>query len=266
MGPEPAAAAPRLPSPEVVARFEPLEVRVPDGPGELTVRARLLKPANLAPGRQYPLIVFLHGAGERGDDNVAQLLYLPEQLASDEGRRRFPCFLLAPQCPEQRKWVEVDWGMEDSAPQTAPTPAMQGVIRLVEQVVALPEVDRSRVVLTGLSMGGYGSWDLGARLPERWAAAAPICGGGDESTAPRLVGVPVWAVHGDQDRAVPVARSRRMIAALRAAGGEPKYTELAGVGHNSWNNAYSDEVGVVPWLLEQRRPAAVEAWNKAVAP
>jgi predicted peptidase len=99
-------------------------------------------------------------------------------------------------------------------------------------------------------MGGYGSWDLGTRLADRWAAVVPICGGGDELYADRLVGVPVWAWHGDSDDVVPVAKSRRMIEAIRQAGGDPKYSELGGVGHDSWTAAYRSE-GVLSWMFAQ---------------
>jgi predicted peptidase len=102
-------------------------------------------------------------------------------------------------------------------------------------------------------MGGYGSWDLAARRPELFAAVVPICGGGDEHAAERLLKTPIWAVHGDADTAVPVERSRRMIEAIKAAGGQPKYSELPGVGHNSWTPAYSDPEGVLPWMFEQVR-------------
>jgi len=121
----------------------------------------------------------------------------------------------------------------------------------VEETTQAQPVDLDRIYVTGLSMGGYGSWDLAIRTPEKFAAVVPICGGGDESQAARLLGVPIWAWHGDADPAVPVERSRRMIAAIRQAGGNPKYTELAGVGHDSWNPAYRDPHGPIPWLFEQ---------------
>jgi predicted peptidase len=112
-------------------------------------------------------------------------------------------------------------------------------------------VDEKRIYLTGLSMGGYGAWELAMRQPTRFAALAPICGGGDESQAAILKDIPVWAWHGDADPAVPVERSRRMIEAIKTAGGKPRYSELPGVGHDSWTPAYTRADGVVPWLFEQ---------------
>src|ERR1700675_3293962 len=103
-------------------------------------------------------------------------------------------------------------------------------------------------------MVGYGSWDLGTRLADRWAAVAPICGGGDELYADRLVGVAVWGWHGDADDVVPVARSRRVIQPTRQGGAQPKYSELVGVGHDSWTPAYTDPQGLLPWMFAQHKP------------
>ena len=113
-------------------------------------------------------------------------------------------------------------------------------------------VDPDRVFLTGLSMGGYGTWDLAARMPDRFAAILPICGGGDIATATRIARLPIWCFHGDADDAVPVERSRQMIAAVKAAGGKPRYSELPGVGHDSWTPAYRDPA-VLEWLFDQSR-------------
>ena len=129
---------------------------------------------------------------------------------------------------------------------------MQAVLAAVDDVLANFPVDPRRLYLTGLSMGGYGSWDLGTRAAEWWAAVVPICGGGDELYADRLARVPVWAWHGDADVVVPVSRSRTMIEAIRRAGGSPRYTELADVGHDSWTPAYTSRV-VLDWMFAQRR-------------
>jgi predicted peptidase len=213
---------------------------------------RLLKPATIKSGEKYPIVLFLHGAGERGDDNKNQLQYLPELMAREDYRQKFPCFLIAPQCRNGKKWVEVDWSSLTTEMPKEAGDQMKVVLQILDDVLKNYPVDKSRIYLTGLSMGGYGSWDLSMRYPERFAAVVPICGGGDESHADRLIKVPVWAVHGDQDKAVPVARSRNMIEAIKKAGGQPKYTEMPGVGHNSWTPAYTDPTGVVPWMFEQR--------------
>jgi predicted peptidase len=214
---------------------------------------RLLVPEAILPGRRYPLVVFLHGRDSRGRDNRAQLAYLPLWMAEAQRRAQFPCFLAAPQCREDTYWVETPRASDRAAPRQAPGPQMQAVIDILEEVIGEFPVDRARLYLTGISMGGFGCWDLGTRLAQRWAAVAPICGGGDELYADRLAGVPVWAWHGAADDVVPVARSRVMIEAIRAAGGEPKYTELAGAGHDVWTQAYTDPAGVIPWMFAQRK-------------
>jgi predicted peptidase len=214
---------------------------------------RLLTPATIVPLERYPLVLFLHGADQRGDDNRQQIRHLGELMARDDYRRRYPSFVLAPQCRVDRPWVETPRAFDHSAPRQPPGAQMQVVINVLDEVIASFPVDTARLYLTGLSMGGYGSWDLGTRLAPRWAAVAPICGGGDELYAERLVGVPVWAWHGADDEVVPARKSRRMIDAIRAAGGEPRYTELPGVGHDSWTPAYTRDDGLLPWMFQQRR-------------
>lgn len=218
-----------------------------------TFRYLFLKPENVEPGKKYPLILFLHGAGERGDDpEVLKKHFLPT-IASEENRQKFPCFVVAPQCRSEHWWTARRRG-ENSSNEGA-GPMMEMALQCVDDVIKEFPVDENRLYLTGLSMGGYGSWDLAARQPNRWAAVVPICGGGDEGNADKLKNVPIWAVHGDADPAVPVEKSREMIQAIKDAGGDPKYTEYPGVKHDSWTQAYSDPNGVVPWMFEQRLEA-----------
>lgn len=214
---------------------------------------RLLKPAKVEEGKKYPVVLFLHGAGERGSDNKAQLKYFPEWMADAKHREKYPCYVIAPQCRNGEKWSSGNWGAKLSAKMdTEPTDQMKVALAALEHVAKAYPVDEKRFYLTGLSMGGYGSWELGMRQPERFAAIAPICGGGDESQAAKLAKVPVWAWHGDADNAVPVERSRNMIAAIKSAGGTPKYSELKGVGHDSWTQAYTGSDSVIPWMFEQK--------------
>ncbi len=248
----------KMPKDNPIRLFEPHSVRYSGAEyHDEEFGYRLLRPESILPGEVYPLVLFLHGAGERGTDNGVQINYLPTWLAEEENRRRYPCFLIAPQCRPERLWVETPRAYDRAAPRQPPGPQMQVVINILEQTLANEPIDRRRLYLTGLSMGGFGTWDLGTRLAERWAAVAPICGGGDELYADRLVDMPVWAWHGAADDVVPVARSRRMIDAIRAAGGEPKYSELAGVGHDSWTPAYRDPHGLLPWMFQQRKPSPV---------
>jgi predicted peptidase len=219
------------------------------------VKYRLLSPESARPGQRCPLIVFLHGAGERGDDNVKQLLYLPDVLARPENLMRFECFALAPQCPEGLQWVDVPWGAKESSPQPAASRAIKMAEAILDEVLHKWPIDEDRVYLTGLSMGGFGAWDLALRRPATFAALAPLCGGADETQVAALAHLPIWAVHGEKDTAVPVERSRRMIEAVRAAGGKPKYSELPNVAHNCWTTAYAPEFGLLDWIFEQRRPS-----------
>jgi lysophospholipase L1-like esterase/poly(3-hydroxybutyrate) depolymerase len=218
-----------------------------------TYEFRLLKPEKIEEGKKYPLILFLHGAGERGADNELQLKFLPRIMAKPENRAAFPSFLLAPQCRPNQWWGSARTDFRK--PTTLDVPLgdqSQAAVGALLKTLREQPVDPDRIYLTGLSMGGYGSWDLAERHPDWFAAVGPICGGGDVRGADRLVGLPLWAFHGDKDNAVPVARSREMIEAIRELGGQPKYTELAGVGHDSWTHAYTTG-GLVPWLFEQRR-------------
>jgi predicted peptidase len=215
---------------------------------------QVLRPIKIEEGKKYPIVIFLHGAGERGDDNRAQLKYFPEMMAKPEYREKYPCFLIAPQCRTGESWAGFGRrrGAAGDAP-TEPTDQLKVVMQILDNSLKMYPVDSNRIYLTGLSMGGFGSWDWATREPDRFAAVVPICGGGDESKADKLTKTPIWAVHGDTDEVVKVEQSRRMIEAIKKAGGDPKYSELKGVGHNSWTPAYSDPKGIVPWMFEQRK-------------
>jgi len=192
--------------------------------------------------KQYPVILFLHGAGESGDDGKKQsgtgLGPALKKRAKD-----FPFFAIFPQAsskfPIRDRW-------------THKSPDGQRAVAILDKTMKDYPIDAKRVYLTGLSMGGYGTWDLAAKYPDRWAAIVPVCGGGDPSKAADFKGVPCWAHHGDKDTAVPVKLSRDMVEALKKAGGEPKYTEYPGVGHNSWDAAYGNDE-LYKWLLEHKK-------------
>jgi predicted peptidase len=219
-----------------------------------TIKYRLMSPANIEKGKTYPLIVFLHGAGERGNDNGKQLYYFPERMASDADRKNFPCFILAPQCRSNKKWVEINWSDKKSSPmKDKPGDMMQSALNILDHSLQTLPIDKTSVYLTGLSMGGYGSWEMAMRRPKLFAAVVPICGGGDETSAKLIKDIPIWAWHGDKDRAVPTDRSRSMVKALKTAGGKPIYSELKGVGHGSWNNAYKPDSGLMKWMFKQKR-------------
>jgi predicted peptidase len=216
-----------------------------------SLRARLLRPEPIAPGQKYPLLVFLHGAGERGSDNVAQLKYLPEWMAESEHRVRYPCFLLAPQCPSNEWWIDVDWSGPRPRMTASTSSRLASVVEMIDVLLEAEPIDADRQYLTGISMGGFATWDLAIRMPDRFAAVVPVCGGGDTARAGALVNTPVWCFHGEVDDIVPPEHSREMIHALRAAGGAPYYSELIHVGHNSWTPAYRNSK-CLEWMFEQR--------------
>jgi predicted peptidase len=213
---------------------------------------RLLKPKAYDAAKKYPLVVFFHGAGERGDDNQKQLVHGMGDFASEAIMDKYPAFVIAPQCPNGQKWADVDWSAEDHKLPEKPSPSMQLSLELLAALQKEFSIDASRLYVTGLSMGGYGTWDAIQRNPQFFAAAAPICGGGDSTAVEKIKSLPIWAFHGDQDNAVKVKRSRDMIAALKAAGGEPKYTEYKGVGHDSWTATYRDPA-FYEWLFAQKK-------------
>ena len=223
--------------------------------GADSYRYQVYVPANWDKHQKWPVILFLHGAGERGNDGLLQTdVGLAHSIR--EHPANFPFVVVMPQCNKDKLWTDPDMEAQ----------ALAALDRSIKEFKG----DRDRLYLTGLSMGGYGTWDLGAKYPSRFAAYVPICAGirGPErfpqlhvslvddprvtdpyaETARRIGKTPVWIFHGDADDAVPVEESRKMAEALKAANADVKYTEYPGVGHNSWDKAYA-EPQLVPFLL-----------------
>jgi predicted peptidase len=217
---------------------------------------RIYVPRNLPPGKKVPLVLFLHGAGGRGNDNLHQLTdqSAPLVFAQPENQARWPLFMVAPQCPLDQQWVAMPWGTPTGKGQrpAQPTWPMAAAMALIDQLQKqYPAVDGKQLYVTGMSMGGYGTYDAAARHPGKWRAAVPICGGYDETQVAPLVSLPLWAFHAADDPAVPVARTREIIAAIKALGGHPRYTEYpasAHYGHMSWIPAYADPT-LLPWMF-----------------
>lgn len=216
------------------------------------LKYRLLKPLDYQFGKKYPLLLFLHGAGERGNDNQSTLVHAASDFADHQRRKQYPCYVLIPQCPEERKWSEVNWSLESSKLPEEPSLPMQAIKELVDEMVESAGVDPERIYLTGLSMGGYGTWDAIARYPQFFAAAAPICGGGDPATVGAFAKLPIWCFHGDKDSVVKVIRSQEMVNALKEAGSSVKYTEYVGVEHDSWTATYSNP-DFYAWMFAQKK-------------
>lgn len=184
--------------------------------------------------KDWPLMLFLHGAGERGRDLQKVKVHGPSKIV--EKQEDFPFIVVSPQCPEGQWWND----------------DLDVLINLLDEIVEKYDVDKERVYLTGLSMGGYGTWALAAKYPDRFAAIVPICGGGSRLMARGLNKVPVWAFHGAKDKVVPVGESERMVEAINARGGNAKLTIYPDAGHDSWTKSY-DNQELYDWLLEHRR-------------
>ncbi len=226
--------------------------------GGKTYRYQVYVPFQWDTGRKWPIILFLHGAGERGDDAL-----LPTQVGIATAIRlhadRFPCIVVIPQCPKDTWWTTEEMSSQ--------------ALKALEESTKEFKGDPDRTYLTGLSMGGYGTWYLAYEHPGKFAALAPICGGvrppqrvaaaanspfGDPNIDPyalaakKIGKTPVWIFHGGADKTVPPSESRNMNEALKRAGGNVRYTEYEGVGHNSWDKAYA-EPDFMTWLLAQHR-------------
>ncbi len=213
---------------------------------------RFHAPKTLEEGRKYPLVVLLHGAGERGDDNVAQLVHGADALFSYAQRRGEEMFFIAGQVPKNALWVDHPWNARAHRMNKKPSACLDLLLKLIDKTLAEQPVDPARVYVTGISMGGYGTWEAVQRRPELFAAAMPICGGGDTACASKLKDLPIWCFHGDADGAVPTSRSRDMFAAIRSVGGIVRYREYPGVGHDCWTRTYADD-DVLDWFFGQRK-------------
>ena len=219
---------------------------------------RFYAPERVEAGRRYPIVLFLHGAGERGDDNAMQLLLGVWPIISYMKSKGIYGYLIAPQCPKGKQWVDTPWGLLAHKMPESPSVAMSLVIELLEKTIKDMPVDASRVYVTGLSMGGYGTWDIVQRRSELFAAAMPVCGGGDSSLAWKIRDVPIWTFHGDKDDAVPVVRSRQMVSALWQCDGNIRYREYPGVGHGCWIPTYAERQ-VLDWFFSQSKTSASAA-------
>ena len=217
-----------------------------------TLKYRLLFP-DYDTIRKFPLVIFLHGSGERGNDNEAQLKWGVTNFATDANMKLHPCFVIAPQCPENSTWAKFSNSKNGSNLfQKTPAKSMELLVHLIHDFVKKFKVDTNRIYITGLSMGGFGTFDAIERYPDLFAAAVPVCGGGDVSMAASIKHIPIWIFHGAEDPAVDAAFSLNMIEALTKTGAHPGYTQYPEVGHFSWIAAYSDQM-MIEWLFRQHK-------------
>lgn len=221
------------------------------------LKYRLLKPVDYDSTKNYPLVLFLHGAGERGDDNYSQLKWGVHHFAEPKFRERYPAFVVAPQVPKEEYWSTLS-SLRDTSSFTQPMEAepsapMRMTIALLKELQEKYSVDSDRLYVTGLSMGGFGTFDVIQRFPNKFAAAIPICGGGDLTRAFMLTDIPLWVFHGTQDEVIHPEFSRSMVEAIRIAGGEPGFTEYPAEGHiGAWVQAYRNP-HLYEWMFSKER-------------
>jgi predicted peptidase len=184
------------------------------------------------PDKKWPLIFFLHGSGERGNNVDMVKRHGPPKIV--ETQKDFPFIVVSPQCPPDTGWKPIELNL------------------LLDQILAKYHVDPDRVYLTGLSMGGFATWDWACQNADRFAAIAPMCGGGNTSLVHRIKDLPIWVFHGDADPVVPVAKSEEMVAAIQKLGADVRFTHYPGVGHDCWTQSY-DNPELYTWFLSHHR-------------
>jgi len=220
-----------------------------------TLPYRILYPENYDKTRNYPLVIFLHGSGERGNDNTAQLVHGSALFTDSVNRADFPAIVVFPQCPANQYWAPIKTRENGFSyvNNTPPTEPMQMLIRLINELKKTEKVDSKRMYVLGLSMGGMGTYDLICRYPHMFAAAVPICGGVSIDRLKKIKNMPVRIFHGADDNLVSPEHSRNAYQKLVSLGAKHVlYTEYPGVGHNSWTNAFA-EPDFVSWIFSNKK-------------
>jgi len=225
---------------------------------------RLLKPERLEAGKKYPLVLILHGWGERGTDNQKQLKDFGPAFLKPDVRKKFPCFVLMPQA--NGSWVQHPVFDKPIALTKTPTASLAMTFEILKAVVKEHPVDAARLYLTGYSNGVCGVWELLEREPRMWAAAAPMAGAGDPSRIGAARQVPIWAFHGAKDPGIPLDRMTEMVAALRAVHGHPMFTIYPNGVHYDAKRGGLHERNLLPWMFAQRRGSAAVPFEKIAGP
>ncbi len=226
-----------------------------------TLPYRILFPVQFDPTKKYPVLFVLHGSGERGNDNVAQLKYGTDLFLRDTIRENYQAIIIFPQCPASSFWSNVKMTKDSATQKTKfvfttnepPTKAMTLLLGLVHEFLEKPYTNKHKMYVGGLSMGGMGTLEIIGREPNVFAAAFSICGGDNTLNAKKYAKkVPLWFFHGEKDSVVPYEHSESMVAAVKEAGGNPKYTLYPNDDHNSWNDAFAEPL-LIPWLFSHSR-------------
>ena len=227
--------------------------------GDVSLPYGIYIPKNYDCGETYPLLVFLHGAGERGDDNHLQLTVALQRMFDNPQSPVYDSIVIAPQCPLEEQWVNAPFDCGNySVAETPESIWLEAVCGIIRDCICDYNVDKNRIYVTGISMGGNGTWDMLCRHGNRIAAGMPVCGGGDPTYARKLKNIPIRTFHGSEDGAVPTEGTRKMFAALKKAGSTAiSYTELDGMDHGIWDLVYSDTENL-EWLFDQRLDARLK--------
>lgn len=219
-----------------------------------TLRYRILYPENYDSSKSYPLVLFLHGSGERGNDNEKQLVHGSSLFANPENRTKFPAIVVFPQCPENQYWAPINSRNDGFSYVNTkkPTEPMQMVIRLIKELKKNEAVDKKRIYVSGLSMGGMGTYDLICRYPKTFAAAIPICGGVSLDRLKKVKRMPIRIYHGSADDVVSPEHSRNAYTELKANGSQTvELIIFPGVRHNSWDNAFA-QPDFLSWMFSKK--------------
>ena len=203
---------------------------------------------------KVPLLIFLHGAGERGIDNKMQLLGgIPDILKVLKTDLKYSCIVVAPQCPKDLKWVDTDWTKASHKMNSEMTWPLAATVKLIDSILKYNDkIDMDRIYVAGLSMGGFGTWELLQRFPEKFTAAIPVCGGGDKELAANIKNTPVWAFHGKKDKVVLVNRTTDMVEKMKKVNKNVKMTIYPADGHYIWKKAFGNR-DVINWLFSKRK-------------
>jgi predicted peptidase len=218
---------------------------------------QLLKPVDMKQGKKYPLVLFMHGAGERGSDNQAQMTHGSRMFTNPVNLQKYPCFVLFPQCQSDKYWTFDQRPEKLSEEIFTATPDLSSSIAMVKELVdwyvANLPVDTKRIYVIGLSMGGMATFDLACRYPDMFAAAVPICGGINTSRLTSAAGKVSFRIfHGDADKVVPVELSRNAYTTLKKLDADVEYVEFPGAGHDSWTPAFN-RIDFMEWIFKQKK-------------